>query len=414
MMKEKEDYLEGNYNIIKEGLAKFYIYSADKESIPSKSMAVFYNKKMEINRDISNLAIIAYNKLHNRNSLVIVDSMAASGISSIRMLKECENIKKIYINDINPVAVDLIQKNIYLNELNNHLAQIEISRKDANFLFSEIDQKNFIYSKSSQNKPNIISIDPFGTPNLYVDSAFKAIQKINGLLCVTATDTPVLFGIRSKACLRKYLSKPLRTEYCKEIGARILIHFLSRIANVNKMGILPLLTFYHAHFIRVFCLTFMDKKKISKSFKNYGYVIHCNNCGYRSSFYDNILEIPRICPKCKTNKSMDYAGPLWVGEIHDVDFIDEMIALNEIFGFNNKRRINKLLNLAKEEIKMPISYYNIHKLCQKLKIRITPKFEIIKNSIRKKGYKGSRTHFSFLSIKTNMDIESIKNCLLEL
>ena len=50
-----------NLTTIQEAGLKFLINAADKNSIPSKSMAVFYNKKMEINRDITNLAIMAYN-----------------------------------------------------------------------------------------------------------------------------------------------------------------------------------------------------------------------------------------------------------------------------------------------------------------------------------------------------------------
>ena len=107
MINEENDH----FSILNEGSTKFFIYSRDNNAIPSKSMAVFYNKKMELNSDISNLAILAYNKLLNPDSLVIVDSMAGSGVSSIRMLKEFENIKKIYINDINPIAVKIIQKN---------------------------------------------------------------------------------------------------------------------------------------------------------------------------------------------------------------------------------------------------------------------------------------------------------------
>lgn len=97
-----------------------------------------------------------------------------------------------------------------------------------------------------------------------------------------ATDTAVLFGVRPLSCIRKYMSKPLHTEYCKEIGARILLYFVSRIANINNMGIIPLLTFYNSHFIRVFCLTFKNRNKIRQFFKNYKYSIHCNNCGFRS------------------------------------------------------------------------------------------------------------------------------------
>ncbi|MHA1913247.1 MAG: tRNA (guanine(10)-N(2))-dimethyltransferase [Promethearchaeota archaeon] len=397
-----------------EGKAEFYIYRSDEESIPSKSMSVFYNARMEINRDISNLAIIAYNKLYNKNPLIIVDTMAASGVSSIRMLKECSNIEKIYINDINPVALDLINQNLSLNNFDDSPAQILVSRKDANFLLSEIANESFIEPNRSHQKPNIISIDPFGTPNLYLDAAFKAVKQKNGLLCVTATDTAVLFGVRPQACIRKYMSKPLHTNYCKEIGARILIYFISRIANVNKMGIIPLLTFYNSHFIRIFCLTFKDQKRISQFFRAYGYLIHCKNCGYRTSIQNNILELPKNCPSCDNNNTFDYAGPLWVFNIHDTKFLDEMLNLNEESQYNNKKRIEKLLSYNREEVDMPIFYYNIHKLSKILKIPTIPKLDTIIETIKLKGFDVSRTHFDFLSIKTNMDIESVKEVLLEL
>jgi len=413
-MKKKEEIINSGLNTIREGHAELYIHQIDKDSIPSKSMSVFYNKKMEINRDISNLAIMAYNRIYNLDPLVIMDSMAASGISSIRMLQECQNIKKIYINDKNPMAINLINKNILLNKLNNHPSQIEVSRKDANFLFSEVTQKSFIYPNRSQQKPNVISIDPFGTPNLYLDAAFKAIQNVNGLLCITATDTAVLFGVRPISCIRKYMSKPLHTEYCKEIGARILVYFISRIANVNGMGIIPLLTFYSSHFLRVFCLTFKNRKKISEFFKAYGYLIHCDNCGFRSTFRDNIFEVADRCPTCKESNKIKYAGPLWINDIHQLKFVCEMIVLNNQFQYKNKNRISKLLNIIKEEIKMPISFYNIHKLSKIFKISNTPKLDTIIDSIRKKGYQASRTHFDFVSIKTNMGIKAVKDILLEI
>jgi len=413
-MKKKEELMNTNLSTIKEGSVEFYIHKIDKEAIPSKSMTVFYNKKMEINRDISNIAICSYNRIYNKKPLIIMDSMAASGISSIRMLNECKNIKTIYINDINPKAVDLINKNLLLNENINPSSHIEVSRKDANYLFTEFTQNFYTKSNNSEEKPNVISIDPFGTPNLYVDAAFKAIQNKDGLLCITATDTAVLFGVRPKTCIRKYLSKSLHTEYCKEIGARILVHFISRIANVNKMGIIPLLTFYSSHFLRVFCLTFKNRDKISQFFKKYGYIIHCNNCGHRFIFQDNILDIPDGCPLCMEARKLIYAGPLWIGDLHDLKFIDDMVALNDELQYSNKKRINKLLELIKEEINKPISFYNIHKLSRILKISNLPKLDVLINFIREKGYIASRTHFDFLSIKTNMDINTIKETLLEL
>jgi len=377
-------------------------------------MSVFYNAKMEINRDITNLAIITFQDLYNEKQLKIVDTMAASGVSSIRMLKECSNIEKIYINDLNPTALDLIHQNLSLNNCNEHPAQILVSRKDANLLLSEIANASFMGVDNNHQKPNVISIDPFGTPNLYLDATFKAIKQENGLLCVTATDTAVLFGIKPQACIRKYLSKPLHTNYCKEIGARILVCFISKIANVNKMGIIPLLTFYNSHFIRVFCLTFKDQKRISKYFKAYGYIIHCKKCGNRTKIQNNILELPRKCPFCDNNDNLDYAGPLWIYNIHNAKFLDEMITLNGESQYDNKKKIEKILSYSKSEIDMPISYYNIHKLSKSLKIPTIPKLDMIIETIKMKGFKVSRTHFDFLSIKTEMDIESIKKVLLEL
>ncbi|GAH06047.1 unnamed protein product, partial [marine sediment metagenome] len=52
-MKKKEKLMNSNLSTIKEGNAEFYIHTTDKDSIPSKSMIVFYNQKMEINRDVS-------------------------------------------------------------------------------------------------------------------------------------------------------------------------------------------------------------------------------------------------------------------------------------------------------------------------------------------------------------------------
>ncbi len=63
---------------------------------------------------------------------------------------------------------------------------------------------------------------------------------------------------------------------------------------------------------------------------------------------------------------------------------------------------------------MPVSYYNIHKLSQELRLVNVPKIDEIINSIKNKGYKASRTQFDFISIKTNMDIKSIKSLLLEI
>ena len=405
MNTENQESGKSKYITKQEGSVKFFLHEIDNDSIPSKSMNVFYNRRMEINRDISILAIVAYSKMINQESLVVVDSMAASGIGSIRLLKNTNKVEKIFLNDINPVAVELIKKNIELNEIESK--QVEVLSIDANLLFSQISQCSAL--------PDVISIDPFGTPNLYVDSAFKAIKKDKGLLCITATDTAVLFGVKPKACIRKYMAKPLHTDYCKETGARILLSFISRIANINNLGIIPLLTFYSNHFIRIFAICFKGKSKILNSLpKSYGYIVHCKSCGNRSSIIEDLLNFPRKCSACSSENHLSYSGPLWIGELHQKFYLEELGLLNEKFNFKNKNRIRKILRFAFDEINMPSSYYNIHKISQQLKLSSIPKLEHIIKTIKEKGYKASRTHFDFISIKTDMNIEELKKTLKEI
>jgi tRNA (guanine26-N2/guanine27-N2)-dimethyltransferase len=402
MNTEKQDIEKKKYITNHEGSVKFLLHEMDDSAIPSKSMNVFYNKRMEINRDISILALMAYSQLFNQESLVVVDSMSASGIGSIRMLQKINNIEKIYLNDINPLAIDLIKKNLELNKIESE--RVELLNKDATLLFSEISRNSGL--------PDVISIDPFGTPNLYVDSALKAIKKDKGLLCITATDTAVLFGVKPRVCIRKYMAKPLHTDYCKEIGARILLSFISRIAHINNVGIIPLLTFYSNHFIRIFALTFRGKSKILKNLaKSYGYLIHCKNCENRLTIIENFIKTPQICPLCLSEKHLSYSGPLWVGELHQKSYLKELYTLNEKFNFNNKNRLQKILKFALNEIDMPISYYNIHKISQQLKLSYIPKLEDIITMIAEKGCRASRTHFDFISIKTDMQINDLKELL---
>ncbi len=396
----------------REGTVEFFIYEQDLTKIPSKSMNVFYNEKMILNRDITSLAIGAYKKLWDISSFSLIDSMAASGIGSIRLLKEHEELEKIYINDINPLAVDLIKRNLRLNKIDR--LKVKVSRKDANSLFSDFNKHYQHDSESNSQKADVISIDPFGTPNCFTDMAFKAIKKENGLLCITATDTAVLFGVKPKVCIRKYMSTPLHTDYCKEIGARILVYFISRLANINTLGVIPLLSFYSNHFLRIFLLSLKSKKKINDNFLNYGYILHCNNCGYRSEFSDNIVQIPHYCPLCKGSKTLVYSGPLWIGKLHDEKFLKEILSINSVTTHLNKKTIDKKIGYALDEIHMPPYYYNIHNLCEELKLKSVPKVNDIINAIRKKTLKASRTHFDYLSIKTDMAISDLKNLLIKL
>ncbi|MFX0011003.1 MAG: hypothetical protein ACFE9R_11860, partial [Candidatus Hermodarchaeota archaeon] len=176
----------------------------------------------------------------------------------------------------------------------------------------------------------------------------------------------------------------------------------------------PLFTFYANHFIRVFVLTFKGKSKILKTLpNNYGFIVHCKNCGDRSTIIENLLKLPQKCPVCSSTNHLSYSGPLWVGELHQKSYLQELDILIEKCNFKNKGRIQKILKFALSEIDMPISYYNIHKISQQLKLPFIPKLKDIITLIKENGFKASRTHFDFIAIKTDMKINRLKEVLIK-
>ena len=133
--------------IIHEGLVTVKTPEFDKVS--SKA-PVFYNPVMELNRDISVIAIKTY-KEELEHEISICDAFGGSGIRGVRYAKEIENVSKVVVTDINPLAIQFANENIEINDLNN----VKTCKEDANILL-----------RKCKGKFDIVDIDPFGTPIL--------------------------------------------------------------------------------------------------------------------------------------------------------------------------------------------------------------------------------------------------------
>ena len=91
---------------------------------------VFYNPVQEFNRDLSILAIREFAKIKQQEvekrgrefqGINILEALSATGLRSVRYMKEIENIKKLVANDIDPTATDLMKKNFDYNQINENL-----------------------------------------------------------------------------------------------------------------------------------------------------------------------------------------------------------------------------------------------------------------------------------------------------
>jgi len=375
---------------IEEGLTKIEFPEFEKVS---SEAPVFYNPHMELNRDLSILAIQVFQKEQNRE-INICDLFGGSGIRGIRYKNEIDNVGTVCINDISETANYYEKHNI---ELNN-LTDIEVHQHDAS-----------MFLRMKRGEFDVIDIDPFGTPSPFLDSAGYCARR-NSLLCVTATDTSALCGTYKEPCIRKYNSKPYKSEYCHETGIRILAGFVALTLSKYAKYIEVKMSHSTEHYMRLYLEIKKGSKKTDESLKNIGYISHCKHCLHRQISNGLASPIKETCPIC--GEKLIHAGPLWIGTIQNKEFIEKMICETEHKKINTEKTALKLLNSCLLEAEAPVTFYDVHTICKSLKVS-APKLDLIFEELKNNGFIAIKTHFNPLGIKSNATINDLKNILLK-
>jgi tRNA (guanine26-N2/guanine27-N2)-dimethyltransferase len=354
--------------------------------VPPRSPA-FYNPHAKLSRDISMLLYRAASRM-SQQPTTMADSLAGIGARGIRVAVEVPEINEVHINDLNPIAIRYSKASAAANGV------LDKCR------FTCMDACQFLMQHSSPRKRfHIIDIDPFGTPAPYLDCAMKAVKR-NGCISVTATDSPVLCGIYPNVAFRRYNGYSLRTEYCHEVGIRLLLGALARVAMRFDIGILPLFSHNTRHYVRVYVKVIQGVSMAEKALENLGYVNHCFNCGHRS--FDERQE--RTCPAC--GMLVRIGGPLWIGNLHDEATLDMLISLS-------CGQHRQFFERAYEELRMPQSYYIPDRLADDLQVSSSSLSKLIEG-LKKNGYKASRTVINPKGVRSDAPVSFIKSLIKNL
>jgi len=236
------------------------------------------------------------------------------------------------------------------------------------------------------NKPfDYMDIDPFGTPNPFLDAACRSL-KSDGILAITATDTSALCGSYPKACQRKYWAEPLRNELMHEIGLRILIRKVQLMGLNHQRALFPIVSYSIDHYMRIFFVFKKGKANMDKILTKH-------------EFFDGKY------------------GPMWMGELNDLKIlikIKKAYWKSSSTAFIDERTMKLVNQLIEETTIGGFGFFDVHKLAKKLKGKSIPKFEIIMNALIKKKFKASRTHFSVTGIKTNANKKEFDKIYMKL
>lgn len=356
------------------------ILEIKKPRVVSKAMPVFYNPVMKLNRDVSVLLLKAWDK----NNLRIADVLAGTGVRSLRFLKELpsKKISRALVNDASPEAVKRIKQNFKLNKVSQRKASIHSHDASACLL--------------GEKAMDYIDVDPFGSPNPFLDASVKKIRP-HGILAITATDTAALAGSAPASCKRKYWAEPLRNECMHELGLRILVRKAQLVGAQYEKALVPVFSHATAHYYRAYLHFAPGAKQVKNVLATHGFVLFCNNCGNRA------VSQTRLGVCCK--KRMVFAGPLWLGKLWNSALVARMRGLA---GKEAKTLLDLIFSEAKTSL---VCFYDLHKLCSRLGIGAVRKKQVTKE-IRKKGYAVAETHFSARGIRTDAPVSVLKRILL--
>lgn len=363
---------------VTEGRTTFFAPVQDENAaFPPGSAPIFYNRRMEANRDATVLLLSVLRPSE------YLDAMGAMGARGLRVAHEVG--VPTTINDINPAAAAEIRENAGVVG-----GEIEVTCQDANALMST-------------RRFDAVDLDPFGTPAPFIDAACRSAKRF---LCVTATDTAPLCGAHLKAGMRRYFARPMNTEYHREVGLRILLGFVAREMVKYDRGITPIFCFSHEHFVRLNLRVWGRVKNAEQTMARIGYVMQCPHCFYREE-QAGLLPEAATCPMC--GAALRPVGPLWLGAVNDPETIGAMIGLLPSMGLGTETYLSRLLPLLAEELPTA-TFYDYHRVAQRLRAS-PPAIDVVIARLHEAGYLATRTHYEGTGIRTDAPLGVLEEAI---
>ncbi|XP_069718425.1 TRMT1-like protein isoform X1 [Phaenicophaeus curvirostris] len=320
-------------------------------STPHKTDS-YFNPKMKLNRQLifCALAVLA----EERKPIECLDAFGATGIMGLQWAKHLRSSVRVTINDCNENSVTMIQENCLLNKMKVKLNTREDDNDEAmgdgeentdTIEVTKMDANVIMHLRSF----DFIHLDPFGTSVNYLDSAFRNVRNL-GIVSLTSTDISSLYAKAQHVALRHYGCSIVRTEYYRELAARIVLAAVTRAAARCNKGIEVLLAAALEHFVLVVVRVLRGPSSADDSAKKIRYLIHCQWCEERIFQKEgNMVEenpyqqLPCDCHGSMPGKTAVVLGPLWSGALFNTGFLRRMLFEAVQYGLDEVQPLLKTL-----------------------------------------------------------------------
>ncbi|KAK6913390.1 tRNA methyltransferase, Trm1 [Dillenia turbinata] len=338
----------------------------------------------------------------------VLEALSASGLRALRYAREIEGIGKVVALDNDKVSVEACRRNIRFN------GSVACSKVESHLADARV------YMLTHPKEFDVVDLDPYGSPSVFLDSAVQSIVD-GGMLMCTATDMAVLCGGNGEVCYSKYGSYPLRGKHCHEMALRILLASIESHANRYKRYIVPVLSVQMDFYVRVFVRIYTSASAMKNTPLKLSYVYQCTGCdsfhlqpvGRTVSKNTSVRYlpgfgpvVPQECTDC--GKKFNMGGPIWSAPIHDQEWVASILA--DVKSMKDRYpaydRIFAILTTISEELPDIPLFVSLHNLCATLKCT-SPSAVIFRSAVLNAGYRISGTHVNPLGLKSDAPMEVI-------
>lgn len=409
---EKQHYLTLKIRKLFREMAKnLAAITEGKATILVPKNEVFYNPIQQLNRDFSVAAIQAWASLSQRSRdepwIKGMDALAATGLRACRYATEVPQVKTVIANDLIGEAVKAIARNAEHNGVSDRVTAKKGEASDTMY--------------SVRGHPlHFIDLDPYGGAAPFADAAVQSVTD-GGLLLVTCTDLGVLAGAGyPEKCLAAYGGLTTKNDAVHESALRLVLYMLCQTAARYGRSIEPLMCISVDYYVRCFVRIRNSPISVKHNMDKEMIVWCCSGCsathlqpmgivkanpeGHKHAHKFAYAKGPVVGPQCSYCQSPHHlAGPMWAGDLHNLDFVNEMI--NIVCGFDQsvyetKPRMEGILALVKQELTGTPFYVNPNSMASIVRSPV-PSMKKFLNAIFNGGYKASLTHAKAGCIKTD-------------
>lgn len=338
----------------------------------------------------------------------VLEALSASGLRALRYAREVEGISQVVALDNDKASVEACRRNIKFN------GSVACSKVESHLADARV------YMLTHPNEFDVVDLDPYGAPSVFLDSAVQSVAD-GGMLMCTATDMAVLCGGNGEVCYSKYGSYPLRGKYCHEMALRILLACIESHANRYKRYIVPVLSVQMDFYVRVFVRIYTSASDMKNTPLKLSYVYQCTGCdsfhlqtvGRTVSKNNSVRYLPGFGPavsqECSDcGKKFNMGGPIWSAPIHDQEWVAAILANVKAMKecYPAYERISAVLTTVSEELPDIPLFLSLHNLCATLKCT-SPSAVMFRSAVINAGYRISGTHVNPLGLKTDAPMDVI-------